>query len=203
MAQQTTLKIAVAEESVVVRMGILATLKRLLGGEATYLEVAEPDDLETRLSSFVPTVVIVSPTFGGRFDICAWRDKTNLYARGAHFVALMSQVVASPLCLGYDAQISIFDTEEDIMSLIDQLRGRDAETASDTNGETLSEREKQVVRGVVSGMANKEIADQMNISVYTVLTHRRNIARKLNIHSSIALAIYAISNKLVAVDEVK
>ena len=43
----------------------------------------------------------------------------------------------------------------------------------------------------------------MNISVYTVLTHRRNIARKLNIHSAIALAIYAISNKLVTVDEVK
>lgn len=69
--------------------------------------------------------------------------------------------------------------------------------------EALSAREKQVVKGVVSGLANKEIADQMNISVYTVLTHRRNIARKLNIHSSIALAIYAISNKLVTVDEVK
>lgn len=202
MAQQTTLKIAVAEESVVVRMGILATLKRLLGGEATYLEVAEPDDLETRLASFVPTVVMVSPTFGGRFDICAWRDKTDLYARCARFVALMSQVVASPLCLGYDAQISIFDTEDDIMALIDQLRGRDAEPPPTPTARPCPSA-KQVVRGVVSGMANKEIADQMNISVYTVLTHRRNIARKLNIHSSIALAIYAISNKLVAVDEVK
>ena len=60
-----------------------------------------------------------------------------------------------------------------------------------------------MVKGVVSGLANKEIASQMNISVYPVLTHRRNIARKLNIQSSITLAIYAISNKLVTVDEVK
>lgn len=65
------------------------------------------------------------------------------------------------------------------------------------NGETLSEREKDVVVGVVQGLTNKEIADKLFIAPNTVITHRRNIARKLQIHSIAGLTIYAIANKLV------
>lgn len=68
--------------------------------------------------------------------------------------------------------------------------------------ETLSEREKEIVVCVAKGMANKEIADSLCISVNTVTTHRRNIARKLSIHSSAGITIYAIVNKLVTLEEV-
>ncbi len=61
----------------------------------------------------------------------------------------------------------------------------------------LSGREKDVVRGVVQGLTNKEIADRLFIAPNTVITHRRNIARKLQIHSVAALTIYAIVNKIV------
>lgn len=66
----------------------------------------------------------------------------------------------------------------------------------------LSEREKQIVICVAKGMANKEIAEALCLSVNTVTTHRRNIARKLQIHSSAGITIYAIVNKLVTLDEV-
>lgn len=65
------------------------------------------------------------------------------------------------------------------------------------NAEALSEREKDIVIGVVQGLTNKEIADKLFISTNTVITHRRNIARKLQIHSIAGLTIYAIVNKLV------
>jgi len=71
------------------------------------------------------------------------------------------------------------------------------------NTETLSEREKDVVVSLVQGMANKEIADHLCISVNTVITHRRNIARKLQIHSPAGLTIYAIVNGLVDISSVK
>ena len=67
----------------------------------------------------------------------------------------------------------------------------------------LSERERDVVIGVVQGMSNKEIADHLFISVNTVITHRRNIARKLQIHSAAGLTIYAIVNNLVDISSVK
>ncbi|MBR7043044.1 MAG: helix-turn-helix transcriptional regulator [Prevotella sp.] len=71
------------------------------------------------------------------------------------------------------------------------------------NSEVLSEREKDVVVALVQGMSNKEIADHLFISPNTVITHRRNIARKLQIHSPAGLTIYAIVNNLVDISSVK
>ena len=56
--------------------------------------------------------------------------------------------------------------------------------------------------GVVKGLTNKQIADSLFISTHTVITHRRNIAAKLQIHSAAGLTIYAIVNKLVEFDEI-
>jgi len=70
------------------------------------------------------------------------------------------------------------------------------------NDNQLSEREKEIVVCVAKGLANKEIADTLCLSVNTVTTHRRNIARKLQIHSPAGITIYAIVNKLVTLDEV-
>ena len=71
------------------------------------------------------------------------------------------------------------------------------------DSDALSDREKDVVIGVVQGLLNKEIADHLCISVNTVITHRRNIARKLQIHSPAGLTIYAIVNGLVDISAVK
>lgn len=70
------------------------------------------------------------------------------------------------------------------------------------NAETLSERERDVIIAVVQGMQNKEIADHLCISINTVITHRRNIARKAQIHSAAGLTIYAIVNGLVDISSV-
>lgn len=66
--------------------------------------------------------------------------------------------------------------------------------------EELSEREKDVLIQVAKGLSNKEIADVLCISTHTVISHRKNITRKLNIHSTAGLTIYAIVNKLVDLD---
>ena len=69
--------------------------------------------------------------------------------------------------------------------------------------DALSDREKDVIIALVQGMSNKDIADHLFISVNTVITHRRNIARKLQIHSPAGLTIYAIVNGLVDISSVK
>ena len=67
----------------------------------------------------------------------------------------------------------------------------------------LSEREKEIIVQVVKGLSNKEIAEALFISVNTVMTHRRNISRKLQIRSAAGLTIYAIVNGLVNLDDVQ
>lgn len=72
-----------------------------------------------------------------------------------------------------------------------------------SSSETLSDREKEVIIALVQGMSNKEIASHLDISVNTVITHRRNIARKLQIHSPAGLTIYAIVGGLIDINAVK
>lgn len=77
------------------------------------------------------------------------------------------------------------------------------EIASDSDKLTeLSEREREIVGFVAKGLSNKEIASRLYISVHTVTTHRRNIAAKLQIHSTAGLTIFAIVNKLISPKEI-
>lgn len=73
-------------------------------------------------------------------------------------------------------------------------------TDNEEQTEELSDREKDVLREIVRGLSNKEIADQLCISVHTVISHRKNISKKLHIHSPAGLTIYAIVNKLVDIN---
>ena len=68
---------------------------------------------------------------------------------------------------------------------------------------SLSKRERDIIRCIAQGKANKEIADELCISIYTVATHRRNICSKLGIHSPAGLTIFAIINHLVDINDVK
>lgn len=72
-----------------------------------------------------------------------------------------------------------------------------------TTHEVLSQREKEIVVCVVKGMTNKQIAEELFLSTHTVITHRRNIASKLQIRSAAGLTIYAIVHKLVELNDVK
>lgn len=66
----------------------------------------------------------------------------------------------------------------------------------------LSNREKEVICLIAKGLTNKEIADKLCLSVHTVTTHRRNISNKLEIHSPAGITIFAIVNRLIALEDI-
>lgn len=88
--------------------------------------------------------------------------------------------------------------QSDVSAKISSMIGKNQEGT-----DALGEREKDVIVALVQGMSNKEIAEHLCISVNTVITHRRNIARKLQIHSPAGLTIYAIVNNLIDISAVK
>ena len=66
----------------------------------------------------------------------------------------------------------------------------------------LTRRETAVLVEVAKGLSNKEIAARLNVSVFTVTTHRKNIVRKTGIKSVAGLTVYALLNNLIDEDTV-
>lgn len=67
----------------------------------------------------------------------------------------------------------------------------------------LSAREKEILVCVAKGMLNKEIADHFSISIYTVISHRKNITRKTGIKTVAGLTVYALLNGLIDISSVE
>ena len=154
--------------------------------------------LTNYLSLHTPDIVIVNPVFDGWFDITKYKEE---YPK-TKFVALLYSVLDANLLKPYDCEVSITEDMDSIIAKLTSLTD-DGKVEAQTGQDILSQREKEIVVCVVKGQTNKEIADHLCISIHTVVTHRRNIARKLQIHSPAGLTIYAIVNKLVDVHEVK
>jgi DNA-binding NarL/FixJ family response regulator len=74
-----------------------------------------------------------------------------------------------------------------------------AETGPTQASKGLTPREREVITYIAEGYTNREIAEELVISVKTVDRHRENIMRKLNLHNRVELVKYAIEKGLITV----
>lgn len=198
MKYQDKILIAVAESSVIVRSGLVSVLKRLPDMEVEVVEVTSKDGIRHCMEMHTPQILIVNPQLEGWFDVDAFRQ---CYKQDVKLVSLLCSMVDSSQLNGYDERVTLFDDMASLEKKITELLNIADEEEPDKDA--LSQREKEIVGCIVRGMTNKEIAEKLFISVHTVMTHRKNITRKLQIHSAAGLTIYAIVNKLVELSEVK
>lgn len=94
------------------------------------------------------------------------------------------------------AHINIYDEPETTLRKIADVIP-DSDCPRTSGKSILSQRETDVIREIARGKTNKEIAEQLNISINTVLTHRKNISQKLGIRSASGLSLYALMNALI------
>jgi len=94
--------------------------------------------------------------------------------------------------------ISISDSTEILTQKINKSFNHN--NCGDTSQDQLSEREIDVLALLIKGLLNKEIAEELNISIHTVISHRKNITKKTGIKSLPGLTIYAISKKIIPID---
>lgn len=189
--------IAIVEPSVIIRNGVVSVLKRL-NLDIDIVEISDMPQLQGLLEKHNPDVVIIDPTQIGMFSL--QHIKENL-SGSKKFIALQSNLADASALKGYDEFISLYDSAEQIKAKVESVISKNEQNNSDK--QELSQREKEIVSCIVKGLTNKQIAETLHLSVHTVMTHRRNISGKLQIHSSAGLAIYAIVNKLVSLDEIK
>ncbi len=188
------LKCMVVETSDLLYAGLVAMLGQIRAG----IQVTRTQDvlrLREQMERERPDVLLLNPLWAGGetpSKIKAAADRPDLLC-----VAFLTDLSSLSASAEYDAQRSVYDSFEQIRDKMEALSPKESEEEK-----TLSQREKEIVTYVVKGFTNKQIADKLFLSQHTVVTHRRNIASKLNIHSSAGLTVYAIASKLVRLEDI-
>jgi len=182
------LRLLIVEPSEVIAKGMQAVLQN-----QSQFKVLEPETTVTNISGRIvmahADVVLINPTV----------IDSPEQVRGEHHaavVALVYQYVQPAVLRRYDAVVDINDHRSIIVeTLAGAVPG--SQTDSAHHNYELSKRETAVLVELAKGKTNKEIADTLNVSVHTIISHRRNIIQKTGIKSVAGLTVYAMMHNLV------
>ena len=186
-------RVIICETSEIIANG----LADIIDGMAQFDVVARidsPEHLSERILSTDANVLVINPALLGyqnkEFLSDLVKEHPNLIT-----VALLTSCLDHSSLTPYVGVIEINDSKQKILNKFAEW-GADPNLKKNEDVE-LSKRETDVLVAVAKGMMNKEIADQMNISIHTVISHRKNITRKTGIKSVSGLTVYALLNNLI------
>ena len=197
--ESSPFNVLVADDLPIVSGGLVGLLGHITTIHIHPLAVRDNAQLQNLLAVREMDLLMASPDFCGGFDFEQFAERHPTVPCLA-IVSSVAQLSKLPKGLRF---VSISDSAERIAEVVESFRRRKI-APQDSGGEAeqaeaLSQREKEIVACLAKGMPNKEIADRLCLSVYTVQTHRRNIIRKTHIRSLSGLTIYAIANNLIDV----
>lgn len=193
--RETIKRILIIEPSVIVAEGLRLIVDNLAEYTVTGILQDLGEDMETTLDDYDADLLVVDPAI---FDIRTRTSGRDLIKNGINVpvIALITNAMDASLISAYDGAIYLTDKSDEIeQKLAATMRADPSDPRGD--GEELSAREKEILVCVAKGMLNKEIADHFNISIYTVITHRKNITRKTGIKTVAGLTVYALLNNLI------
>lgn len=193
---KTTLLLALSDRRV--QRALSAVLQETKEPDLTVYTLSDPFCFVDKIKELRPDIVIVSCNICSPPLVETVRTTAGIPAcRFVHYCDTTSDEILSERS---DGHMSSDDSDREVIDLIASLVSAEEK---EEEAQELTPREREVIIGVVKGMTNKEIADELFISPNTVTTHRRNIVKKLDIHSASGLTVYAIMNKLVSLQDIE
>lgn len=196
--EKTRVNIAIIESSQIIFEGITNILHKS-GFHLRFYKLDSLNDLELSIIKEEIKIIVLNPLLIlNKID-----EFVSLKLNNAEisWVALQYSFIDRDLISKFDAVIQINDSTEILKETIDKLSNTAPNNINaESQSEKISNREIEVLIQLVHGLSNKEIAEKLNLSIHTVISHRKNISQKTGIKSQSGLTIYAISNKLVSLD---
>lgn len=165
------------------------------------VDLLDPEALQQHITFIAPDIIIADPLLTG----VQYNPDLLPTGKEATIVAINHNLLPEDLYKGYSfVCLPTIDPQSLIQQIQESEQPELEPMESEESKQTLlSQRECEVVTWVARGLTNKEIADVLHLSPHTVVTHRRNIAAKLDIHSPSGLTIYALMNNLISMEEAK
>ena len=156
---------------------------------------------EVRLKNMDVELIVVDPVIFDCASRASGRSRIAEYSDAA-VVALQTVPMEDDVWRQYDEVVNLYDLPPVIIKKLRTVLANRSETTK-SDSQELSAREKEILVCVAKGMLNKEIADLYNISIYTVITHRKNITRKTGIKTVAGLTVYALLNNLIDANSIE
>ena len=192
-------KIVIAEPSPIVSAGLLRFFEDL--NQIQVVSVVDNiSDLNDKMIVHNPDMLIVNPIMLGYTNNNALKQISQISPE-CICIALVTTFVDKNFLRYFKEIIELSDNKQKVNNKIFNLLNND-DAASQNESVDLSNRETDVLICVAKGMTNKDISDMLNISVHTVITHRKNIVKKTGIKSVSGLTVYALLNNLVEESEI-
>ena len=194
-----TSRTIICEASEIIANGLTEIIQGI-PGFAVVSRPDTPDRLAEKILSSDANILIINPILLG------YSEKNLPMQLAKEFpsltiIALVTAYTEESTLKQFDGVIEINDSKLKVINKLNQIVQSDEKPEKSDDVE-LSKREIDVLVSVAKGMMNKEIADQMNISIHTVISHRKNITRKTGIKSVSGLTVYALLNNLIDETEV-
>lgn len=192
---ENEIKILLIEQSYLIKEGFQKILKED-SSRVKLSFVNNFEELKTYLKSFEFDIVIINPSLINNWKELSMLKKTQ---NKTGWIGLIYAYFDNTILNFFDSLITINDSKYTILDNIKNIGKEKPETAKDENLNELSEREIDVLKLLSQGNSNKQIADKLNISTHTVISHRKNIIQKTGIKSISGLTIYAVINKIIVI----
>ena len=188
------MKVSIGESSYIIRKGIVQLFGQYKEID-TVTEFETTNELEKSLSDSTPDIIIVNTSFN--------QDDIQSIFADSEKQPVILYLFNSPLPHNaVQTHLSVFEDKATLMVKIQNAISKCIDKDSEVQAEELSPREKLVLKHVALGQTNKEIAENLYISTHTVISHRKNITRKLGIKTVSGLTVYAILNKIIGMNDV-
>lgn len=188
------MNVILAEPSYIIRKGFIHLLNEFKD-IVTIKECSTTCELEKSIQEMKGGIIIANTTFDISIQDEAQENNADLQ--------ILLFLFNSPLPHGSSQNhLSICESKATLIEKIQRAIDYCKNSESGDSSEELSPREKLVLKHVALGLTNKEIADQLFISTHTVISHRKNITKKLGIKTVSGLTVYAILNKLIGMEDV-
>lgn len=193
-------KILIAESSPIISAG-LSSFFNDMNQIAVASIVDNIDDLQDKIIMHNPDVLIINPMILGCMLNTFVKQMTQNHPN-INRVALVTSYVDKNILKNFKEVIELSDNKQKVINKMLNLQNNNDEASAQNESVDLSNREVDVLVCVAKGMTNKDISDMLNISVHTVITHRKNIVKKTGIKSVSGLTVYALLNNLVEESEI-
>lgn len=193
-------QVLIVERSRIVMEGLMVILRsRHISQNIACADIV--DDCSLVLRGKAPDLVIINVELSG--DNIERLKQKHKYNSNVFFVGMVSHYCHKDKLEQFDDVIYVTDSQDSICNKLKSLyKQRNVQEDVSTNGK-LTDREKEVLKLLIQGMSNKEVAEKLAISPHTVITHRKNIIEKTGIRSLAGLAVYAILNNISDMDDIK